>query len=333
MSQRRFLAAVTAAVTAAGMLVLLLLSPAQAVSFVLGPSVRVIPNVHVEIEWSAEVEWFGKVEVFTSPDGTGSPVITVPSEDASGSPIKSVHHVVTINVGGAVQPDHGYFFRVTMTDPSGSIEPLITPTPLPPFFSGAQAIGTVTVEPGFDSAVVSWGANVIGLGAVTYGAVTPDEVGPFTDTQNTEDHSIGLTGLQPGTTYQFRVSNRHVFGGDSLAEETGTFTTLAPNASLIQARARPSRIAPGQTSMLSVLVVKAGSGKRTPVEGVSVLFEVLPGGGTGTIGGSSSGVAESDAQGRAAIPMQGGDCGQVQVSATSPAAVNSADMAVVVNCK
>lgn len=329
MSGRRFLAAVTAV----GMLVLLLISPARATTFVQGPSVRVSPNVHVEIEWSADVEWFGKVEVFANPDGTGSPVTTQPSEDSSGAPIKSVHHVVRIVVGGVVQADHGYFFRVTMTDPAGSIEPLVTPAPLPPFFSGAQAIEQVSVDPGFDTAVVSWGANVIGLGAVTYGTVTPDDVGPITDAQNTEDHSILLTGLQPGTTYQFRVSNRHAFGGDSLAEETGTFTTLAPSASLVQARARPSRIAPGQTSMLSVLVVKAGTGKRTPVEGVSVLFEVLPGGGTGSIGGSSSGVAESDAQGRAAIPMQGGDCGQVQVSASSPAAVNSADIAVVVSCK
>jgi hypothetical protein len=39
------------------------------------------------------------------------------------------------------------------------------------------------------------------------------------------NHSIELTGLSPGTTYQFRVSNRHVIDGTSLADATGQFTT------------------------------------------------------------------------------------------------------------
>jgi hypothetical protein len=55
---------------------------------------------------------------------------------------------------------------------------------------------------------------------------TPGDVGTLTDSLNINDHVIELTGLSPGTTYQFSVSNRHAIAGDALLSETGFLTTL-----------------------------------------------------------------------------------------------------------
>jgi hypothetical protein len=67
---------------------------------------------------------------------------------------------------------------------------------------------------------------VIGFGRVGYGTASPGEQA-VDDTLNVEDHSIELTGLAPGTTYQFRVSNRHAIDSGTLVEKSGSFTTLS----------------------------------------------------------------------------------------------------------
>ena len=99
---------------------------------------------------------------------------------------------------------------------------------MPPFFTGTQAIANVHIESiTTSSAVISWEANVIGYGSVVYGTTWLDQ-GPVGDSFNIPNHSIELTGLSAGTTYQFRVSNRHAIDGTSLAEATVQFTTDEP---------------------------------------------------------------------------------------------------------
>ena len=79
-----------------------------------------------------------------------------------------------------------------------------------------------------DRAIISWDANVIDTGRVEYGTTSSGDLGTVSDTENTTAHSVEITGLAPGTTYQFRVSNRHAIDDDGLAEATGTFTTPTP---------------------------------------------------------------------------------------------------------
>ncbi|MGH3371345.1 MAG: PxKF domain-containing protein [Nocardioidaceae bacterium] len=67
---------------------------------------------------------------------------------------------------------------------------------------------------------------MIGFGRVEYGPSTAYGQ-TVEDGQNVTDHSLTLTGLQPATTYSFRVSNRHAIDGDELAAQTGSFTTLS----------------------------------------------------------------------------------------------------------
>lgn len=226
------------AVAAASLAIVVLFpSAAWAPFFMPSPSVRVTPNVSVEFEWMTDVSWFGEVAVYDNPDGTGSPLTGVRDNDVIQNPVASNHHTVVIDlVRSPLAPDTGYFFQVTSTDPTGNDPSFSSPTPLPPFFTGAQTIGAVGVEPGTDSAVVSWDANVIGLGRVEI--LSPAGLGPFDDTNNTTDHSIQLTGLQPATTYEFRVSNRHAVDGDALAHQTGMFTTQSAPPTSTSAQVR-----------------------------------------------------------------------------------------------
>jgi hypothetical protein len=214
--------------------VLLFPAVSPAPQFTGGPSVRVSPNNQVEFKWITDVSWFGEFLVFDNPDGTGTPVTGLRDEDAVGNPIPSTQHTLTLPLSLGLAPDTGYFFKVTATDPNNSLPPFSTPTPLPPFFTGAQTIDVVSAQPGIDSALISWEANVIGFGKVDYGLTEPGDVGTLTDSLNITDHTIELTGLLPETTYVFRVSNLHAIDGDALVSrpalrsgEVLSFTTLA----------------------------------------------------------------------------------------------------------
>ena len=208
-------------------------TPAMA-GFTRGPSVRVSPPSEsrpysqVEIRWVADFVGDGTVELFDNPDGTGTPIDTKKAISPAND------HTLAFNVGGVVAPDTTYYFKVTHRDPNGALADLTNPTPLPPLFTGAQSIGDVFVDAGVDRVRIFWDANVIGIGRVDYGTTSPNELS-LEDQENVTSHSFELTGLAPGTTYQFRVSNRHAFDGDSLAAKTGSFTTLPSPPAIVQA--------------------------------------------------------------------------------------------------
>jgi hypothetical protein len=189
----------------------------------------VSPNTKVEIRWTANFVGDGAVEIFDNPNG-GVPIA------GKASPVQGTGHTIEFTFGGVLHFDTTYFFRVIHKDPTNFLPDLTNdPAPYPPFFTGVQAISNVHTESiTTNSAVISWEANVIGTGSVVYGTAALDQ-GPVEDNFNMTNHAIELTGLSPGTTYQFRVSNRHAIGsppdfpaGTSLAEATGQFTTDGP---------------------------------------------------------------------------------------------------------
>jgi hypothetical protein len=197
----------------------LLSAPTRASIFMGAPSVRMISDDKFEIRWIADFIGDGRVDLFTNPDAAGLTVVgTTPSANTD--------HTVDFTVGGILTPDTTYYFKVTHTDPTGIRGDLTNdPPPFPPVFTGVQAIGGVSIVPGMNTALLSWNANVIGLGTVEYG-LTSLYGSTAGDTLNITDHGIELTGLLPATTYQFRVSNLHAIEGDAMASETGFFTTL-----------------------------------------------------------------------------------------------------------
>jgi hypothetical protein len=147
----------------------------------------------------------------------------------------AVDHTITFNVGGVTRADTTYYFKIIHHDPTNNFPDLTNDSaPFPPFVTGAQAIGDVFVDAGMNRARILWDANVIGIGRVDYGTTSPDELS-LQDQENVTDHSIELTGLAPGTTYQFRVSNGHAIDGGTLAAKTGSFTTLPSPPHVVQA--------------------------------------------------------------------------------------------------
>ncbi len=203
-------------------------SSTACVCFTSGPSVRVTPNTQLEFKWVTQyLAWYGKVDVFDNPDGTGTPLVSTAATDAIGNPIAATQQDVVANVGPPLAPDTTSYFRVTAIDPSNNLPDLVTPTPLPPVFTGTQALSNVQVTRGTTSAQVSWQGNVMGFGQVLYGPTIPYSK-TQTDALNVTDHSFALSNLQPATTYSFQVCNVHAIDGDCLASSTGSFTTLAP---------------------------------------------------------------------------------------------------------
>jgi hypothetical protein len=166
------------------------------------------------------------MEIFTNPNGTGTPVEAVAATDGLGNPIARVRQDITVFVVSPLAPDTTYYFKVTASDPTGSFPDIVAPTPLPSFFTGAQALSNVQVTPGTTTAQISWQANVIGFGQVQYGQSIPYGT-TVSDALNVTGHSFTLVNLQPGTMYDFQVCNVHAIDGDCLASSTGNFMTLS----------------------------------------------------------------------------------------------------------
>lgn len=295
-----------------------------------GPSVRVTPNTSVEFKWITDVTWFGEVAVFDNPDAMGMPVAQKRDEDVVGNPAPSTQHTVTIDVGVLLTNDKQYYCRITATDPNGVAPPIFTQTPLLPLFTGAQALSNVRTESiTTTGATVSWDANVIGFGRLEYGTATPGDIGTIDDAFNITAHAIELTGLLPGTTYKFRVSNRHAIDGDALASMEGEFTTPSPpvSAVLTQPHAEPRVVEPGQSSTLSVVALDHGS----PVLGATVRFEIeCDSRGSGTFNGSAAAQVVTSPDGTASAQFTATRRGIVRVKVTSQAAQNALTIPLVV---
>ena len=112
-------------------LVLLLLAPEAWAAFTGGPSVRVTPNTKIEIRWTANFVGDGKVEIFDNPNG-GVPIDVKTSAQCPCGWIE-------FSVGGVLQADTTYFFRVIHKDPTNVLPDLTNdPAPYPSFFTGLQ---------------------------------------------------------------------------------------------------------------------------------------------------------------------------------------------------
>src|SRR5262249_303911 len=163
------------------------------------------PNVQVEFKWITDASWFGRVEVFDNPDGTGVPVLARQTLDPNGVALAATQQIIVVAVGAPLAPDTGYFFKVTATDPNQLNADAVRATPLPPVFTGAQTIINANADSiTTNSATIAWEGNVIGFGKVAFGTSSLDQT--VQDAFNITNHALELTGLQPGTTYQFKVS-------------------------------------------------------------------------------------------------------------------------------
>jgi hypothetical protein len=195
--------------------------------FTSGPSVRVSPNNKIEIRWIADFVGDGKVEVFNNANGGTQIAVGTTS-------ISSNEHRVEFTVGGVIQANTTYFFKVTHSDPAGVRADLTNdPAPYPPFFTGAQTIGNVFVDAGVDRARILWDANVIGIGRVDYGTTSPDELslqgpGERHGPQHRTDRPCARNDLPVPRQQPARVRWRQPGRKDRLVHDVGVATPGCP---------------------------------------------------------------------------------------------------------
>jgi hypothetical protein len=147
------------------------------------------------------------------------------------------------------------------------------------------------------------------------------------DAFNITDHALELTGLSPGTTYQFRASNMHAIDGDELAGVTSQFTTVSATPSLVltEPHAEPRVIGVGEFSTVSVRVKSQGN----PVSGVTVVFIID----AASVGGGTLLAAQADtgSDGIASVRFTANKRGLVKINVfPSSPGVNSHTIPIVV---
>lgn len=158
---------------------------------------------------------------------------------------------------------------------------------------------------------------MIGFGKVEFGTSTLNQT--VQDTFNITDHAIALSGLSPGTIYQFKASNVHAIDGDDLASATGDFMTASVTATVAftEPHAEPRVIPVGDVSTVSIRTKNQGNA----VPGVVVGFAIDPSSaGSGTL---SNATATTDANGIASVQFTASGRGLVQVKVTASNATNS----------
>jgi hypothetical protein len=98
----------------------------------------------------------------------------------------------------------------------------------------APLITSVSALPGSASAVVSWSTDEAATSTVEYGLTATALTGTATTAGRSLAHSVSLTGLNPGTTYFYRVISVDVAGNESkspaASASAASFTTTLTDA-------------------------------------------------------------------------------------------------------
>ena len=239
--------------------------------------------------------------------------------DGGLNQIAATNQSCTVPIGPVLQADTQYFVRVTASDPSQLNGDIVTPVPVPTF-SGTQSISNVVAASVTTSgATIAWRSNVPGFGKVSFSS--PNQTSTVQDAFNITDHALDLIGLNPGTTYNYSVCNRHAIDGDELVSASGSFTTAQTSTTttvhFTEPHAEPRVITSGSTTSVSIRTKNQGQ----VIGGILVGFNVDPasaGGGT-----LSAGSATTDANGVATIQLTGSARGLIKISVSAPNATNS----------
>ena len=131
------------------------------------------------------------------------------------SPGKTMAYTLTAtNAGGTVSKS------VVVTV---SVPPPPPPDTTPPVIKNISALAETQTK-----AVITWATNEPGTSQVEYGKTTGYGLAATSD-ELTTTHSITLTGLEPDTTYHYRVKSQDKAGNEASSADD-TFTTAAPKS-------------------------------------------------------------------------------------------------------
>lgn len=169
-------------------------------------------------------------------------------------------------------PGTRYEFQVTATNASGSTVDPITTSAITTTATVAPAAptGFSAVSKGTSSALASWIASSTGTPAPAYSAGyrTPAGSGPWsTFGTTTAGTSLTVTGLLPGTQYEFQVTATNTAGSatDAVTSTTTTDTAAAAPTS-------PSGLTASATDSSDILVSWVASSAANPAPSYSVAY-------------------------------------------------------------
>ena len=184
------------------------------------PSIQGVP-ISSTTETSATITWatnepatsqvqYGETETYGSS--------TTPDTNLSTS------HSVTLT---GLDPNTTYNFKVISTDAAGNeataegeLTTLATADKTPPTISGVN-VSNITES----SAIITWTTNESATSQVTYGKTETYGSSTTPDTKLTTSHSVTLTGLDDGTTYNFQVISKDSSGNEATSTTNQTFET------------------------------------------------------------------------------------------------------------
>jgi peroxiredoxin len=126
-----------------------------------------------------------------------------------------------------LDPNTTYNFKVISTDAAGNeataereLTTLATADKTPPTISGVN-VSNITES----SAIITWTTNEPATGQVQYGKTETYGSSTLLDTKLTTSHTVTLTGLDDGTTYNFQVISKDSSGNEATFAENQPFTT------------------------------------------------------------------------------------------------------------
>ena len=149
----------------------------------------------------------------------------------------------TATASGDIDPNGAVFYgpavtTVQMSNGDGTFTPL---TKSGPDGNGMVTIGSGTPAPVISavqssvtssSATVTWTTDQLSDSQVDYGPSTAYGTSTPVDTTMTTSHSVSISGLQPGTTYHYRVRSKN---GSSVAAVSGDFVFTTQPGPVISA--------------------------------------------------------------------------------------------------
>ncbi len=179
--------------------------------------------------WSTDIPAFGKILYGTSiAYGSESPVDNI-----------SASHSVTLS---GLQPGSTYHFTLLATDASGkelsrsddaTFDTLTPPIAKPPVVSQFKALPTDV------SAIVTWTTDKPATSQVLYGLDKSTSNSTPADSKLVTSHSVRVNGLQPNSTYYYRIKSADADGDTATMDPPDVFITLVtvPVAPVIGDRA------------------------------------------------------------------------------------------------
>jgi peroxiredoxin len=136
----------------------------------------------------------------------------------------STSHSVTLT---ELDPNTTYYFEVMSEDAAGNeatakgeLKTLATADTIPPTISGVN-ISNITES----SAIITWTTNEPATSQVNYGETETYGSSTTPDTNLTTSHTVTLTGLDDGTTYNFQVISKDSSGNEATSTTNQTFET------------------------------------------------------------------------------------------------------------